>query len=186
MVIILEKLLLEGGNNDQLTPSLVLYEGGDNNIGGTEFFGAVNIDLLNEEGNLRTPSDIAQTTVHELLHTVRLAHPFERTQSLDTELVHVSGNNYKSTAQTDANILYNIMNYSMIRVDGKTANGNQTLLTKGQINLMVKEIGLQKQGYGMIPKYNSAVSKEVNDVEYYKKYLNYWKELPGKDVPKAK
>jgi hypothetical protein len=171
-----------GGQNDnQFTPSLQLYEGGDNNIGGMEYTGSANVNIRDKIGNLRSPADVAKDAVHELLHTVRLDHPFENTQSLDTELIHISGNNYRSTPKTDSNILYNIMNYSSTNIDGRLADRKQTLLTRGQINMMVKEITMQKQGYGM-RQYDPNISETANQQRALRMYFDYWENKPGQSV----
>jgi hypothetical protein len=47
---------------------------------------------------------------------------------------------------------------------------------------MLKEINLQNQGYGFMPKYNSALTSEQNADLYRKYYENYWLNTPGTPV----
>jgi hypothetical protein len=56
--------------------------------------------------------------------------------------------------------------YSMIKINGISyrelnTEQKQSLLTKGQLKLMINEIDLQKQGYGVIPKYDKNNSRGI-------------------------
>lgn len=174
-----------GSNENQFTPSLSLYKG-DATIGGMASNGGTSINVLGKDGSLRSPEEVALSAVHELLHTVRLDHPFENTQNADTELKHVLGNNYSTTSNTDPNISRNIMNYSSTIIDSSSANGKQNLITKGQISLMKNEIHLQKQGYGIMPKYNNQISQQANQNNAIKLFINYWSNMPGTPVKRNK
>lgn len=62
------------------------------------------------------------------------------------------------------------MNYSMIRVNGQYGT-NMGKITKGQLDYVLKEIDLQKQGYGYLGRGKS-----------YESYMDYWLNWPGKPV----
>ena len=83
----------------------------NNNIGGmTSYFNSF-VNLYNSAGELRSLSSVGSDATHEMLHTLRLDHPFEITQTADTELLRVAPNSFVSTPTTDKNIVNNIMNY---------------------------------------------------------------------------
>lgn len=136
-------------------------------IGGINSFQHSGVNIYRKDGKLKSPAELAENAIHELLHTLRLEHPFEKTQGADTKLIHQGGNNYSSTPSTDRYILYNIMNYSFINIDGKNAGDKPMMrLTSDQLIMMMKEINLQKQGYG-------TQREDHND---------YWLNTPGEDV----
>jgi RHS repeat-associated protein len=140
-------------------------------IGGLTSFQYSSINLYNKNGTLKSPDAASETAVHELLHTLRIDHPFEKTQGADTKLTSDGNNNYLTTPTTDSKIQYNIMNYSVIKVNGVKLgdlwkNNKQKYLTADQLKLMLKEIQAQSQGQGM---------KGVN-------YLQYWLNFFGEDV----
>ena len=111
----------------------------NNNIGGmTSYFNSF-VNLYNSAGELRSLSSVGSDATHEMLHTLRLDHPFEITQTADTELLRVAPNSFVSTPTTDKNIVNNIMNYPIITIDGQKGS-NLNSLTKGQLNFMLKEI----------------------------------------------
>ena len=83
----------------------------DPSQGGSTSFMYTSINMFQEGGVLRDINSVAQSSVHELFHTVRVAHPFELTQSPDTELISIGPNSYITTHNTDPNIVNNIMNY---------------------------------------------------------------------------
>lgn len=144
------------------------------------------VNLFNEDGTPRSPEEVAQDAVHELFHTLRLDHPFESTQSEDTKLIHLGGNNFSSTPTTDPSILFNIMSYSMINIDGESFSENksgksQTLLTCGQLDFLLNEIFLQKQGYGYY-SYDPSATLEENTKKYTEYYDNYWFNWPGEPI----
>lgn len=188
-----------GDGNGRVVPTVNLYgakhTGGPNDpmIAGSNSFEHISLNIYNKDGSVKSPAQLAEDVVHELLHTLRFEHPFEKTQGPDTKLIHQGGNNYSTTPTTDPNILYNIMNYSLISIDGKNlgelwkSNGpSPTLITKDQINLMMNEINLQMQGYGVAPKYDSNLSNKQNEENYIKYFLDYWSNTPGQDVEKKK
>ncbi len=107
----------EGNQNIVQSLSLGKMDGA---IGGgsTSYFNS-SVNLFNKAGELRSLSEIGSDATHEMFHTVRLAHPFEITQTEDTKLLKVAPNSFISTPTTDANIVNNIMSYSMITIDGQ-------------------------------------------------------------------
>ena len=156
-------------NNADLIQSIDFGKFGSDSFGGQTtymnsfnnvFAGGLELDALN----------VAQSSVHELFHTLRLAHPFELTQSEDTELHKNGVNNYSSTSNTDKNIVNNIMSYQRILIDGKKGD-NLINLTKGQFDFILKEIDLQNQGYGY-----------MNKGKGYEEYMDYWLNWPGEIV----
>ena len=158
--------------NSSIVQSLSLETYNDNTIGGhTAYFASV-VNLYDKNGGVRALSSVATDAIHEMLHTLRLGHPFEITQTADTELMRIDSDNFVSTPSTDENIVNNIMSYPMIRVDGKSGN-NQNHLTKGQLNFMLNEIDLQNKGYGFF-NYNNALSNEQNARIFQEYYVNYW------------
>ncbi|MCS3311727.1 hypothetical protein NXX38_07015 [Bacteroides sp. BFG-637] len=130
---------------------------------------------------MRSLSNIASDATHEVLHTLRLGHPFELMQTADTELVRVAPNSFVSTSTTDKNIVNNIMNYPQITIDGMKGC-DLNMLTKGQLNYILNEINLQKRGYGFAPKYNSVLTPEQNANLYKQYYEDYWLNFPGTPV----
>ena len=151
-------------NDPNIVQSLSFSTSMDKSIGGTTSWVYSTINLLDNSGQLQSFYELAKTTIHELFHTVRLDHPFENTQTRDTQLIKTGPNSYKTTAFTDPNIVNNIMNYSLITIDGKYGD-DMRYITKGQFEFIRKEIYLQYLGYG----YN----KEFND---------YWESFPGLHV----
>jgi RHS repeat-associated protein len=166
--------------NSSILQSLSLGAFVDNTFGGhTEYF-ASSVNLYGKDGGVRAISSVASDAIHEMLHTLRLGHPFEVTQTADTELKRIDSKNFASTPSTDENIVNNIMSYPMIRVDGKSGD-NQNHLTNGQLNFMLKEISLQNKGYGFF-NYNKAFNNEQNTGIYKEYYENYWNNWPGTPV----
>lgn len=147
-------------NNPEISQSLDFSRFGDSSIGGStsKLFSSVNVS---DNGKLVNSKEIAQSAVHELFHSVRLDHPFELTQSDDTRLLKIGNNQFSSTKQTDSRIRNNIMNYKIIRIDGKTGK-KLTHLTKGQFNYILQEIIYQN---------NNDVNSD-----------DYWLNWPGEPV----
>ena len=144
-------------NNKDIVQSLVLTSEESSLIAGSTTYMGSQVNVNDKNGALKDYAIVAADVSHELLHTLRVAHPFERTQTADTKLLKVGPNSYISTPSTASNIGNNVMIYPMTTIDGKTST-SQNSLTKGQLNLMLKEIELQKQGYG-IYKYNKKINK---------------------------
>ncbi|MBI3518087.1 MAG: hypothetical protein HY062_01850 [Bacteroidetes bacterium] len=192
------KVTFNGGDqkkSNRLIPSIALYgekhQGSMDEpmIAGSSSKGQTNINIYNKDGSIKSPEDLAEDVVHELLHTLRIDHPFETTQGPSTALTQVGTNAYASTNTTDPNIAYNIMNYPMISIDGKKLGDlwkekRPTLITQDQLKLMTKEINLQMKGYGVMPKYNKGITLEQNAERFKKYYDSYWNKMPGTPVKK--
>jgi RHS repeat-associated protein len=175
-----------GEQGKQLIPSLSLYSKpheGELDVPRIEGFNiksSASVNILNKDGSLKSADDIAIDAVHELLHTLRLDHPFETTLTADTELKRGSGKNQFTTTQNTASgIEYNIMNYSMIIIDGvKLGNVwnecNIRLITSGQLDFIKKEIELQKNGYGVYPKRSDFKSQKEFEKAAMEKAIKYW------------
>jgi len=173
------KVTFNGGDSKKLgvvVPSIELDAKKNKRVDGPivaaqTIYSAVSINTFNKDNSIKSPEDVGLDAVHELMHTIRIDHPFETTQSPDAELLLVKGKNYVTTKTTDKNIYYNIMNYSSVIINNKPLktlwkDKAPELLTNGQIKLMRQEIGLQKQGYGFGNKFN------------------YWFTTPGTPVKK--
>ncbi len=155
-------------------------------IAGMTSYQFASVNIYKKDGSIVSPKELALDAVHELLHTLRFDHPFERTQGADTKLIHDGGDNYLSTPTTDPNILYNIMNYSLIDIDGKNAGDKPlNLMTQDQLKMLLSEIDLQKQGYGL-QSYDKNLSQKENEARYMERYQDYWFNPPGQEVPKKK
>ncbi|GGD34330.1 hypothetical protein [Flavobacterium orientale] len=184
-----------GSSSERLIPSISLF-GQEHKgtmeqpmIAGFATYGSISLNIFNKDGSVKTPNELAEDAVHELFHTLRFEHPFEKTQGLDTKLLSLGKNNYQTTSTTDPNIFYNIMNYGLITIDGQKlkdlwSSKRPIFITQDQIKLMKSEIELQMQGYGVMPVYDSKLnSNEV--LSNYKKYFeDYWLNTPGEDVEK--
>ncbi len=170
-----------GGDSKELgvvVPSLNIYgnkppEGAAVAIGGMTTFEHSGVNIYKKDGSVMMPNDLAKIAVHELLHTIRFEHPFEKTQGADTKLIHDGGNNYLTTGTTDSKIQYNIMNYGLISIDGQNLGElwktqSPIYLTNDQLDLMMNEINLQQQGFGT----------------WRNDFYDYWLNTPGTDVPR--
>ena len=167
-------------NNDpNIVQSLSLDYFSDNNIGGSTSIMSSRINIIGKNGSIASPMEVAQSAVHEILHTVRLDHPFETTQVSDTELIKNGNNSFITTSNTDPNIANNIMNYSFIAINGQRGT-DLTHLTKGQFDFIRKEIMLQRLGYGFFKK-NSDISYNGNLINHAI-YQWYWEKVPGAPV----
>lgn len=138
----------------QVTPVLTLGAITDSTQGGQTSYNYSTVNLFDTNGNERSYIDVGYDAVHELLHTARIDHPFEKTQAADVELIQCGTNYYNTTPNTDGNILYNIMNYSKTIINGQSYRSSassfpQGMLTNGQVMLLLKEINLQKNGAGV-------------------------------------
>lgn len=166
-------------NDSNIVQSLSLDFFSDNSIGGSTSMMSSIVNIHGKDGNLASPMEVAQSAVHELLHTVRLDHPFEITQVSDTELINTGNNSFITTSNTDPNIVNNIMNYSFISINGQRGT-DLTHLTKGQFGFIRKEIMLQRLGYGFF-KNNPDISNNGNLINYAI-YQWYWEKVPGTPV----
>lgn len=188
------KVTFSGGTvGNRLIPRVYLYgkkhEGSLDApmIAGSQVNGGISINIFNKDGSIKTPNQLALDVTHELIHTLRVEHPFEKTQGADLSLLRNGKNSYLTTSTTNSNIFYNIMNYGMISIDGLLLKDlwksrSPELITGDQLNLMLDEINLQKQGYGVMPKYDKKKSQKENSLKKLKYYDNYWNNSPGKNV----
>ncbi len=189
------QVLFNGGNEKdlgQVIPSFEIFakkptEETHIMIGGVTGYQFAGVNIYNKRGELKPINEFAIDAVHELLHTLRIDHPFEKTQATDTELVHEGGDNYSTTDKTNPNIFYNIMNYGIISIDGKKLselwkNTLPQYLSGGQIDFLFKEIDLQEKGKGLF-NYNKNISEDENNKNYLD-FQTYWSNFPGKDVPR--
>lgn len=128
------------------------------------------INAYDQNGKIASPEDIAQSSIHEMFHTLRLDHPQEVTQTEDTKLERIGVNAFRSAPETDKNINNNVMSYSYISIDGRFGD-NQTSLTPGQFSFLKNEIRIQNSDrlYKCTP-------------DNYKKYVQYWNNWPGTKV----
>ena len=148
----------------QLTPVLTIGGLDDPVQGGQTIAFYSRINIFDSNGDYRNITEVAFDAAHELFHTARLAHPFETTRATDVELIRY-GASYFTTPNTDVYMLYNVMNYPTTVINGQSyrssgANMPQRL-TKGQVQFLLKEIDLQKNGAGTT----------INDP--------YWTNIPG-------
>lgn len=133
----------------QYVPKMQVVKGISGN--GMIYMGVVTAEV--NEGGSDILIEMSETAVHELLHSVRLDHPFDRIQSNDTFLFNDGFRRYGTSLATDANIYYNIMLYNFCIINGHRLDNlwktkRPEYLTKGQLQLMFKEIDLQQKGAG--------------------------------------
>lgn len=117
-------------------------------------------------------TDLSETFVHELFHTLMVSHPFETTQAPDATLINLGWNKYKTVKYTDPNIHFNLMMYGFISIDGHLLSDlwmkrRPEYLTKGQLEFILKQIDLQKKGIGTAKE---SYGDEVNDGLSYSSY----------------
>ena len=153
-------------NNESILQTIDFGKFYDDSIGGSTQYLSSFINVF-KNGRVINPRQVAQSSIHELFHTLRLAHPFEVTQSDDTELIKIGANQFSTTQFTDPNIRNNIMNYSSIQINGEYGT-DLTHLTKGQFQFLLQEIRNQNQGSGFIGKGRT-----------YEDYNHYWLNWPG-------
>jgi RHS repeat-associated protein len=176
--LISASMSFEGGRDPgRLTPSIHLDQISDPDKIGDHYNGFVNL-YINNMDNLQ---EFAETGIHELFHTLRLDHPFEKTQAKDVELIwDNNGKTYKTTPNTDSKIMKNIMNYNYIPINGKTfkqlfnSNTGLNSLTRGQIQFILKEIYKQMSGYGILPKQRANEKREEYEKRAAEYYHDYW------------
>ncbi len=128
-------------------------------VAGSTIGDNIAINMYDKYNNVVSPEMFAEDVVHELFHTLLLDHPFEMTQTDDSKLIKVDNKgNFETTADTHENILYNIMNYGSISIDGQNLGElwethRNDLLTPQQVGLVVKRIEVTKD-------------KEINSMQY--------------------
>ena len=115
---------------------------------GSTFREQASVEVSDNFGAFRAPEDVGNDAIHELLHTLRLKHPFEITQGSDTKLLQ-DGNEFLTTDETHPSIFFNIMNYGSITIDGLKLKElwrtqSNDMLTPDQLGWMMNEIETQK------------------------------------------
>lgn len=148
----------------QVVPILMLGRKGAESeimIGGGTTHADITIFLHGKGEKPYTIETVALSTIHELFHTLRLDHPFEITNCIDAELIRDGRNNYKTLPTTDPNIVFNIMNYGLISINGQNlkdlwlkSNKKAELLTMGQISFIIQQIKKQMCGAGTYEMYD--------------------------------
>ena len=131
-------------NNSSITQTLSIFSK-KGNIAGMSFGLNSSINISNNDGSDKSFDGITDDALHELFHTVRLDHPFEVTQTEDTELFRISNTDFAPGVQTDPDIVNNIMSYPHITINSVKPT-RQNKLTSGQIKFIINEIKLQKEG----------------------------------------
>ena len=156
-------------NNPDIEQVLDIGVFTDNTFGGNTHKLFSSINVYGKNGEIQSASSFAQSAVHELFHTIRLNHPFESTQTTDTKLIQIGQSSFITTAETDPNIVNNIMNYSYITINGKQGT-SLNKLTKGQFEYIRHEIKQQEKGHGLLKG------------PYLDTYDSYWTDWPGTPV----
>nr|MCR5363255.1 hypothetical protein [Bacteroidales bacterium] len=170
-------------NDNSIIQTLSFERFGDSDLGGSTHYMFSSINVNDKDGQLASPEIVAQSTLHELFHTIGLTHPFDLTQTADTELLKIGPNQYISTKNTDDHILNNVMNYPIIQINGQYCN-DMRYLTPGQFEIVRKEIVLQKAGFGY-PQLTATGSSLINRFLHKVMYSNYWYNYKGNPVKNA-
>lgn len=172
----------------QYVPFLKIVKGRSGN--GNIYNGMVTAEIEILDGN--PLGEVAIVTIHELLHSVRIDHPFEKTQAEDTRLFNDGFRRYTTALSTDPQIYYNIMLYNICIINGYLLDDlwkrkDPEYLTRGQLELMLKEIDIQKDGAGTnlgfrattlkmsINELRSIKENEI-DLENWSAFDWYWTE----------
>jgi RHS repeat-associated protein len=139
----------------RMVPSILLTSEparciGSYEIGGSTTFEASSIPMVESSGAVMSPKNIANTVIHELLHTANFGHPFEDTETEDTEVLSSGNNSYETTNKTAPNLIQNIMWYSFKTLNGASPNPeNMNLITPQQVDYLINEIDKQEKGAGV-------------------------------------
>ena len=135
-------------------PAACIGLNGSYEEGAQTLHNSVSVPLLESNGAIKSPGVVAVETVHELLHTLKVQHPFSQQVNPnnveDTELVPLGGENYKSTGKTDKSISNNIMMYPYKTIDNGDMKSREIMdkVTPGQIQKITNEIDKQMSGEG--------------------------------------
>jgi hypothetical protein len=184
-------------NPPQYVPKVEVIQGLAGN--GSIYKGKVSAEV-EDNGSEDSLKDMAITIIHELMHSVRLDHPFERIQTADSKLYNEGFSRYSTSLSTDENIFYNIMLYpsciiNSFRLRDLWKKKKPEYLTKGQMDLVFKEIDTQKQGVGTVDKYDATTltfseneTLEIRDnkmedkLDRWSTFDWYWTFFPGKKI----
>lgn len=189
------KVTFDGGvQTNRTIPTLTLIGKPNSAEGGGSGYGSSRVNVYDYSSDkLKSPAQLANDAVHELMHDIRLEHPFELTQAFDTRLYQIKGQSFGTFPSTDPKIGFNMMMYANKNVNGQNlgqlwrSKGTLgTLLTAGQVAFALHEIQLQMSGYGVHPKYDHNLSREQNAARDFKIYDNYWVNSPGTPVKLSK
>lgn len=166
----------DGGKDpNRLTPTITLN--GDNDIMGLGFtyYGDVQLNV----SNISEMTELGETGVHELFHTLNLQDLTDTPHISDTKLIKTD-NGYVTTSATANNIHKNIMNYGSTKIDGKSykeiynSRSGMNQITKGQLSFLIKSIMMQMKGYGQRPIRKENETTEEYNQRYIEYFNNYW------------
>ena len=166
----------DGGKDpNRLTPTITLN--GDNDIMGLGFtyYGDVQLNV----NNISEMTELGETGVHELFHTLNLQDLTDTPHISDTKLIKTD-NGYVTTSATANNIHKNIMNYGSTKIDGKSykeiynSRSGMNQITKGQLSFLIKSIMMQMKGYGQRPIRKENETTEEYNQRYIEYFNNYW------------
>lgn len=152
--------------DETLTQTITFTEYDSSNTAGMSYLFASLVNIRSITGSLNSLKQISSDAIHELLHTLKLNHPFEETQTQDTELIQVGRNQYLSYPHTDRKIYSNVMNYGGLFIDGILTTAGSDL-TPGQLQFMLKEIKLQNTLFSKYRIKNQQIPDAVLK-EYFK------------------
>jgi RHS repeat-associated protein len=142
-------------NTGRLVPTVTLdYKEADCvghlEVAGFAMWNFISCDLMESSGALVPTEVVASTVLHELMHTLRLEHPFEcNNQTNDIELIRYDAGTYQTTNNSDPYLENNLMMYNYMSVDGVKVDADTApRLTPGQIEFILNEIQRQVNGEG--------------------------------------
>jgi RHS repeat-associated protein len=142
----------------RLVPSIYLTSQeprctGHYTIAGSTSWNLIQLSMYNSDGSLVPIAEIGAIIIHELLHTLKLNHPFDEPPCADisdTDLIDEGYNNYTTTISTHPYVFNNIMMYEMMTIDGQQPiTSDMDLLTPGQMEFISTEIENQMGGAGV-------------------------------------
>jgi RHS repeat-associated protein len=122
-------------------------------VPGRTTYNMINLSLYRSDGSIVPIAEIGSTIVHELLHTLKLDHPFDESICSDiddTDLLNQGYEQYATFDDTHPNVYNNIMMYDFKSVDGRLPiTDERDLLTPGQMEFISAEINNQMSGAGV-------------------------------------
>jgi RHS repeat-associated protein len=129
--------------------------------GGFTPFHIADVNTVSSSGIIHSASDVGQTGVHELLHTLRFPDVFHQAPvSEDARLEWVSTNVWNTTETTDINYSQNIFLYGFYSLNQELPRETAyKLITPGELNFLIKEIDAQMMGAGYFNR-NRYYTKE--------------------------
>ena len=145
-------------SNTSIIPNTIADDYGSLSANGTYIAGqSVNggfiASVMDAKRNVQSAESFALDYIHELMHTSRMGHPFEITNTIDCELTKCNGSNYdlNTTSNTDASIFDNLMMYNVNTINGQSLKTRWGVkegdrLTPGQLNFLKNEAQIQMKG----------------------------------------